>query len=120
MIRRPPRSTLFPYTTLFRSSLFSRRLLDLGRGALFENHLADVIAQIEQLADRGPAFVAGAAAFDAADPFVEGVGVLERGIEARFFEERARHFRRALAMMADVAHETLCEHAVQRGHELIG
>src|SRR5256885_5704292 len=24
MIRRPPRSTLFPYTTLFRSTLFSR------------------------------------------------------------------------------------------------
>src|SRR2546430_6041014 len=25
MIRRPPRSTLFPYTTLFRSSIFSSR-----------------------------------------------------------------------------------------------
>src|SRR3712207_7686654 len=25
MIRRPPRSTLFPYTTLFRSSTFLRR-----------------------------------------------------------------------------------------------
>src|SRR5256885_9921453 len=25
MIRRPPRSTLFPYTTLFRSSLVARR-----------------------------------------------------------------------------------------------
>src|SRR2546426_5757470 len=25
MIRRPPRSTLFPYTTLFRSALISRR-----------------------------------------------------------------------------------------------
>src|SRR5258708_21496881 len=25
MIRRPPRSTLFPYTTLFRSSLLRRR-----------------------------------------------------------------------------------------------
>src|SRR3712207_8679552 len=25
MIRRPPRSTLFPYTTLFRSVVFSRR-----------------------------------------------------------------------------------------------
>src|SRR2546429_5135235 len=25
MIRRPPRSTLFPYTTLFRSHLFGRR-----------------------------------------------------------------------------------------------
>src|SRR3712207_6947157 len=27
MIRRPPRSTLFPYTTLFRSALQSPRLL---------------------------------------------------------------------------------------------
>src|SRR3712207_6877596 len=26
MIRRPPRSTLFPYTTLFRSGLFACRL----------------------------------------------------------------------------------------------
>src|SRR2546430_9088583 len=31
MIRRPPRSTLFPYTTLFRSALDQRRLLDLPR-----------------------------------------------------------------------------------------
>src|SRR2546422_7091170 len=29
MIRRPPRSTLFPYTTLFRSFLERRRLGDL-------------------------------------------------------------------------------------------
>src|SRR2546430_10567510 len=28
MIRRPPRSTLFPYTTLFRSLLFDRRQAD--------------------------------------------------------------------------------------------
>src|SRR2546425_9706353 len=47
MIRRPPRSTLFPYTTLFRSlldhplSLLSDEVqrvepgLDLGRGTLF-------------------------------------------------------------------------------------
>src|SRR5437868_10416175 len=26
MLRRPPRSTLFPYTTLFRSSAFSSRI----------------------------------------------------------------------------------------------
>src|SRR3712207_8365825 len=32
MIRRPPRSTLFPYTTLFRSSRRDRRS-GLGRGA---------------------------------------------------------------------------------------
>src|SRR5260370_42301650 len=30
MIRRPPRSTLFPYTTLFRSRIRRRRLV--GRG----------------------------------------------------------------------------------------
>src|SRR3712207_7588214 len=30
MIRRPPRSTLFPYTTLFRSALLGGRLLRLG------------------------------------------------------------------------------------------
>src|SRR5690242_20989704 len=38
MIRRPPRSTLFPYTTLFRSSL--ERFLDarlLGRRTLAES-----------------------------------------------------------------------------------
>src|SRR2546430_11562154 len=29
MIRRPPRSTLFPYTTLFRSRVFRPRLEDL-------------------------------------------------------------------------------------------
>src|SRR2546430_4194883 len=31
MIRRPPRSTLFPYTTLFRSALETGRLFAAGR-----------------------------------------------------------------------------------------
>src|SRR2546427_6304797 len=31
MIRRPPRSTLFPYTTLFRSLLRQQRLRDAAR-----------------------------------------------------------------------------------------
>src|SRR5947208_13521446 len=40
MIRRPPRSTLFPYTTLFRSSEVRRRLaIDVRR------HAADVAGQ---------------------------------------------------------------------------
>src|SRR2546422_6898431 len=30
MIRRPPRSTLFPYTTLFRSQHLARRAADFG------------------------------------------------------------------------------------------
>src|SRR3712207_8252941 len=35
MIRRPPRSTLFPYTTLFRSPELRRNLRDLGLSAQF-------------------------------------------------------------------------------------
>ena len=31
MIRRPPRSTLFPYTTLFRSQIFSAKGLSTER-----------------------------------------------------------------------------------------
>src|SRR3712207_8395492 len=33
MIRRPPRSTLFPYTTLFRSALAALEVAVRGRGA---------------------------------------------------------------------------------------
>src|SRR5258707_7465445 len=54
MIRRPPRSTLFPYTTLFRSPLDARRgevaLVDraaAARGARREVH--DAIAVERQL-----------------------------------------------------------------------
>src|SRR5437764_9895745 len=39
MLRRPPRSTLFPYTTLFRSTLTSFVLNLLAR-QLFANHSA--------------------------------------------------------------------------------
>src|SRR2546422_3502727 len=37
MIRRPPRSTLFPYTTLFRSSTFSRRSIGRNSGWIYWN-----------------------------------------------------------------------------------
>src|SRR3712207_6866830 len=46
MIRRPPRSTLFPYTTLFRSRALGS---DLSREALvkvFETHVAEVRAYV--------------------------------------------------------------------------
>src|SRR2546430_12680187 len=42
MIRRPPRSTLFPYTTLFRSGVlftanFDGASIDIFQGSAFEN-----------------------------------------------------------------------------------
>src|SRR3712207_8203919 len=36
MIRRPPRSTLFPYTTLFRSSTIATHIQVLERSGLIE------------------------------------------------------------------------------------
>src|SRR3712207_8362221 len=38
MIRRPPRSTLFPYTTLFRSSGRAARQGDADKGARLQEH----------------------------------------------------------------------------------
>src|SRR2546427_11398286 len=35
MIRRPPRSTLFPYTTLFRSCFTARRELEVDANMLY-------------------------------------------------------------------------------------
>ena len=35
MVRRPPRSTLFPYTTLFRSAIDGRKILRVRKGLPF-------------------------------------------------------------------------------------
>src|SRR3712207_7496027 len=48
MIRRPPRSTLFPYTTLFRSQRRPQRL-GVGRPDL---NLATVVSRSEQVGER--------------------------------------------------------------------
>src|SRR3712207_8546618 len=44
MIRRPPRSTLFPYTTLFRSGTLGRRVLD---GAMSEVSMMDKSGKVK-------------------------------------------------------------------------
>src|SRR5258707_9705826 len=46
MIRRPPRSTLFPYTTLFRSDLenFGIQLPHAGLGEMFVGDLKKIVA----------------------------------------------------------------------------
>src|SRR2546430_16903366 len=49
MIRRPPRSTLFPYTTLFRSSLISHKPTKTPKGeqsrALILNTALDLLQE---------------------------------------------------------------------------
>src|SRR2546423_4115531 len=46
MIRRPPRSTLFPYTTLFRSQ--DRAAVDARVHALAEDELVVVLRELER------------------------------------------------------------------------
>src|SRR2546422_3847680 len=47
MIRRPPRSTLFPYTTLFRSGLMKD--LGYGKGYAYAHDEAEGVAGMECL-----------------------------------------------------------------------
>jgi len=46
MIRRPPRSTLFPYTTLFRSEEFVTLVRENGKTAVFITHSINEALQI--------------------------------------------------------------------------
>src|SRR2546422_7209005 len=59
MIRRPPRSTLFPYTTLFRSPTLI--LLTLALVAIFANVIAPYDPEVGSLGHRfrPPAWQAG-------------------------------------------------------------
>src|SRR2546430_12445512 len=56
MIRRPPRSTLFPYTTLFRSAFGTSELQDLtviaARGGQAVQRIAAALAKKGQLLKR--------------------------------------------------------------------
>src|SRR3712207_9273272 len=46
MIRRPPRSTLFPYTTLFRSSVFDDAAASGGKGVKLTQNATQLIGSI--------------------------------------------------------------------------
>src|SRR5689334_23766150 len=66
MIRRPPRSTLFPYTTLFRSHRdagIARAPVERERALAVRPHAAAALVQLRQL-DAGPVVAALARARD--------------------------------------------------------
>jgi len=82
MIRRPPRSTLFPYTTLFRSSSFRPE----GSGV----DAAVGVAVVEDLADSA-AVAAGEGLEDSVvGEDLEAVAVAPAGNEAAVTEKRNR------------------------------
>src|SRR5260221_8805865 len=51
MIRRPPRSTLFPYTTLFRSfqKIVARQVLPQHPAHIFENEILNLSVKLGDL-----------------------------------------------------------------------
>src|SRR3712207_7521557 len=51
MIRRPPRSTLFPYTTLFRSEQLPATIATLAEGRIGEKHAAVLADLLPLLTD---------------------------------------------------------------------
>src|SRR3712207_7020528 len=54
MIRRPPRSTLFPYTTLFRSPDFGGRRFCEARVWTLFNHFIDMTPYVDYAAGKKP------------------------------------------------------------------
>src|SRR3712207_7535431 len=58
MIRRPPRSTLFPYTTLFRSALLDdAAAAALPNAAMLEVQLLHEIGDLEEAGRRARAYL---------------------------------------------------------------
>src|SRR2546426_1395460 len=53
MIRRPPRSTLFPYTTLFRSEVFERAGIHVAVFEPFAPGLSDFTPLLARVRDQG-------------------------------------------------------------------
>src|SRR3712207_9314284 len=79
MIRRPPRSTLFPYTTLFRSPILKRPeqvSANLGRERLL-GQLADQAQRLAHLGQKAPTWGADGDVALEAQTGLGGQGALE-------------------------------------------
>src|SRR6266849_4611763 len=101
-------------------TLLDGRALDFGCGAAVHNHFADVIGQVQELADGGPAVIAGAGAFEAACAFGKTEFEGARRIDAAFAQFLRGKFLRALAIFANEANQALGHDAIQSGNEIVG
>src|SRR3712207_8344857 len=79
MIRRPPRSTLFPYTTLFRSAVNPNRALDEQHRSFFELLAAQVSGLLRS-----------AAAYEEERGRVEALAALDKA-KSDFFTRSEEH-----------------------------
>src|ERR1700733_4121104 len=101
-------------------ALFLRDALDFRSRTAIDNHLANVIGEIEQFGDGGAPAIAAAGTFQAARPFVEWNFGPFGGVEAGFFENFGSVLDLFFAIFADDADQALREDAIQRGDEIVG
>src|SRR3712207_7133735 len=79
MIRRPPRSTLFPYTTLFRSTLVSGTV---ERASVLADGGADTIrVRIDDSLFNDPGLSLRMDVDGGADAFLDRLGIVDRSEE---------------------------------------
>ena len=97
---------------------FAASLMSL-RAAALDEHLAELVGEIQELADGVAAFVARARALDAAFAAEERVAAEALGVEPRVFEELDVGFERLLAERANRPHQPLGEDAVERRDEVV-
>src|SRR6267378_7661511 len=97
-----------------------RELLEAACRRARHDRLAQLVVQDEQLADRAAALIAGAAALGAAAAGAELPVRDRRQLQARLADDFERRLYRLGALLADEAHETLREDAVQSRDERVG
>src|SRR5215210_3038395 len=92
-------------------ALLVRGLLDLRGGTAVEDHGSNTIREVEKFRDRGAAVETGAVAFETARALVEGPAAVHGRVEPGVDEQLLAVRRLAPAVVADLAHEALGEHA---------
>src|SRR5688572_32656151 len=109
MIRRPPRSTLFPYTTLFRSQLVAPRpLVGVGGHGELVRGRVDALAQIHFTGalEVGRRTVAGELAGQVVDRLDRAVVVgRRRGIDVARSEEHTSELQSQSNLVCRLLHE---------------
>src|SRR6267154_2395677 len=101
-------------------AFFASDALDLRGGPAVDDHFADAVGQVEQLADGGAAVEAGTGAFEATAALNQSYPGPCGGVETGFRQFFRGVFFRAFAILADHANQTLGHDAVQRGHKIVG
>src|SRR2546421_8016810 len=107
MIRRPPRSTLFPYTTLFRSRRISAGHVFLRSDALSRD---DVRTAVTSLRERGMRVIVASDAFSVDDPAAEQqvmAGARELGLPATGGHEITKLYGLTIRTSTAVIHASI-------------